>query len=101
MQKLKSMAEGLNIPVVCTECIRKNYHKPSLTDVRRNLAQTFDMVVFLYREDWDYDWADRVYFTTDSNITKLIIAKNRYGDTGTIELKYDKKAKYFTEVKTI
>ena len=34
----------------------------------------------------------------DPNITELIIAKNRYNETGTIELKYDCKAKCFTDI---
>ena len=61
--------------------------------------QQVDIVMFLYREDYyrgevDEDKQDDI----DANSTELIVAKNRHGATGTIEMTFDKE---FTRFRSI
>ncbi len=106
-RNLKMMAKDLKIPVVCcaqlsrgTEGHGKN-HKPQLSDLRESgsIEQDADIVMFLYREDYyrnevDEDKQDDI----DANKTELIVAKNRHGATGTIEMTFDKE---FTRFRSI
>lgn len=106
-RNLKMLAKDLNIPVVCcaqlsrgTEGHGKN-HKPQLSDLRESgsIEQDADIVMFLYREDYyrsevDEDKQDEI----DANKTELIVAKNRHGRTGSIELTFDKEFTRFRSV---
>lgn len=108
-RNLKMMAKDLNIPVVCcaqlsrgTEGHGKN-HKPQLSDLRESgsIEQDADIVMFLFREDYyrsevDEDKQDEI----DANKTELIVAKNRHGKTGSIELTFDKEFTRFRSVDT-
>lgn len=99
-RNLKMMAKDLEIPVVCcaqlsrgTEGRNKN-HRPQLADLRDSgsIEQDADVVLFLYRPDYysgelDDDKRDEV----DKNATELIVAKNRHGDTGTVEMVFDRE----------
>lgn len=72
-------------------------NKPTLADLRNIgigiVEQDADVIMFLHRYDYTADNQDNYY----PDITEFIIAKNRYGDTGTIKLKYNSKLKTFTE----
>lgn len=106
-RNLKMMAKDLNIPVICcaqlsrgTEGHGKN-HKPQLADLRESgsIEQDADIVMFLYREDYyrndvDEDKQDDI----DANKTELIVAKNRHGAVGSIEMTFDKE---FTRFRSI
>lgn len=106
-RNLKMMAKDLNIPVICcaqlsrgTEGHGKN-HRPQLADLRESgsIEQDADIVLFLYREDYyrndvDEDKQDDI----DASKTELIVAKNRHGATGTIEMTFDKE---FTRFRSI
>ena len=55
-----------------------------LSDLRESgaIEQDADIVMFLYRDD---------YYNEDSdthNLAECIIAKNRHGETGTVELQW-------------
>lgn len=61
---------------------RKDDHRPMLSDLRESgsIEQDADNVIFLYRDD---------YYNQDSekkDIAEVIIAKQRSGSTGTVEL---------------
>lgn len=99
-RNLKMMAKDLNIPVVCCAQLsrgtegRGKSHKPQLSDLRESgsIEQDADIVMFLYREDYyrneqSEDKQDEI----DENSTELIVAKNRHGATGTIEMTFDKE----------
>ena len=106
-RQLKMLAKDLMIPVICcaqlarsTEGRGKN-HKPQLSDLRESgsIEQDADIVMFLYREDYyrsevDEDKQDDI----DENHTELIVAKNRHGATGTIEMTFDKEFTRFRAV---
>lgn len=106
-RQLKMMAKDLNIPVICcaqlsrgTEGHGKN-HKPQLADLRESgsIEQDADIVLFLYREDYyRSDVSEEKQDDIDANKTELIVAKNRHGATGTIELTFDKEFTRFRSV---
>lgn len=106
-RQLKMMAKDLNIPVICcaqlsrgTEGHGKN-HKPQLADLRESgsIEQDADIVLFLYREDYyRNDVSEEKQDDIDANKTELIVAKNRHGATGTIELTFDKEFTRFRSV---
>lgn len=106
-RNLKMMAKDLNIPVVCCAQLsrgtegRGKSHKPQLSDLRESgsIEQDADIVMFLYREDYyrnevDDDKQDEI----DANLTELIVAKNRHGAVGSIEMTFDKE---FTRFRSI
>jgi replicative DNA helicase len=71
--------------------------RPTLSDLRDSgeIEQIADMVLFIYREDY--------YFRNDpnykkTNVTELIISKNRQGDLGTIYLKFQPENNRFVDV---
>lgn len=106
-RNLKMMAKDLNIPVICcaqlsrgTEGHGKN-HKPQLADLRESgsIEQDADIVLFLYREDYyRNDVSEDKQDDIDANKTELIVAKNRHGATGSIELTFDKEFTRFRSV---
>lgn len=106
-RNLKMLAKELNIPVVCCAQLsrgtegRGKSHKPQLSDLRESgsIEQDADIVMFLYRPDYyrnevDDDKQDEI----DENLTELIVAKNRHGAVGTIEMTFDKE---FTRFRSI
>ena len=86
---LKIMAKELQVPVLCLSQLSRANEKredkrPMLSDLRESgaIEQDADIVMFLYRED---------YYKEDSekhNIAECIIAKNRHGETGKVELRW-------------
>ena len=86
-RSLKILAKELSVPVIAlsqrsraTES--RTDHRPMLSDLRESgaIEQDADIVMFLHRED--YYNAD----TDKKNVAEVIIAKNRSGSTGTVEL---------------
>jgi replicative DNA helicase len=109
-RNLKMMAKDLNIPVICCAQLsrgtegRGKSHKPQLSDLRESgsIEQDADIVMFLYREEYyknevDDDKQDEI----DDAMTELIVAKNRHGQTGTIELSFDKEFTRFRSVDNV
>lgn len=87
-RSLKILAKELDVPVIALSQLsrspdqRKDDHRPMLSDLRESgsIEQDADIVMFLYRDD---------YYNPDSekkNITEVIVAKQRSGSTGTVEL---------------
>ena len=63
----------------------RNDKRPMLSDLRDSgsIEQDADIVLFLYRD---------AYYNKESprqNISECIVAKNRHGETGTVELIWD------------
>lgn len=106
-RNLKMMAKDLNIPVICCAQLSRGTeghgksHKPQLADLRDSgsIEQDADIVLFLYRPDYyRNEVAEDKQDEIDANLTELIVAKNRHGATGTIELTFDKE---FTRFRSI
>ncbi len=102
---LKIMAKELNIPViVCAQLSRGTEgkglksHKPALSDLRDSgsIEQDADIVLFLYRETYyDNEKTDDAQ-KGDPNKAECIVAKNRHGEAGTVELYWDGRYTRFT-----
>lgn len=97
---LKILAKELNVPVIALSQLsraseQRPDHRPMLSDLRESgsIEQDADIVMFLHRDD---------YYNPESekkNVAEVIIAKNRQGTTGTVELawlpQYTKFANYY------
>ena len=101
-RSLKIMAKELMVPIVCCAQLSRGPEsrtdkKPMLSDLRDSgaIEQDADTVIFLYRSE---------YYKTDeaagqdTSIAEVIIAKNRHGSTGTVNMGWNGQ---FTKFVTI
>lgn len=95
-RSLKLMAKDLRIPVItCSQLSRSTEgrgksHKPQLSDLRESgsIEQDADIVLMLYRESY-YDEEKNETVVTDDNKAQVIVAKNRHGGTGDVDLHWN------------
>ncbi len=105
-RNLKIMAKELKVPVIaCAQLSRGTEtkgksHKPALSDLRESgsIEQDADIVLFLYRDTYyDSEKADDED-KSDPNKAECIVAKNRHGEIGTVDLYWDGQFTRFTSV---
>ena len=88
-RSLKGLAKELHVPVIALSQLNRSLEtrtdkRPVMADLRESgaIEQDADIVMFLYRDD---------YYNEDSekrNIAECIVAKNRHGETGKVELRW-------------
>lgn len=105
-RNLKIMAKELKVPVIaCAQLSRGTEtkgksHKPALSDLRESgsIEQDADIVLFLYRDTYyDNEKADDED-RSDPNKAECIVAKNRHGEIGTVNMHWDGQFTRFTSV---
>ncbi len=102
-RNLKIMAKELNVPIICCAQLSRGPEsrtdkKPMLSDLRDSgaIEQDADVVMFLYRGE--YYKTDRDPNNQEANIAEVIVAKNRHGSTGNVEMGWIGK---YTKFRTI
>ncbi len=94
---LKVMAKELGIPViVCAQLsrgteVKGKSHRPALSDLRESgsIEQDADIVLFLYRDTYYDGEKSEGEERSDQNKAECIVAKNRHGEVGTVDLHWD------------
>ncbi|KAI2508722.1 DnaB-like helicase N terminal domain (chloroplast) [Fragilaria crotonensis] len=92
---LKNLAREFNIPIIALSQLSRNIEtrsdkKPILSDLRESgsIEQDADLVLMLYQNEPN---TPDSLLDTSNKMIDLIIAKQRNGPTGNIQLRFDKK----------
>lgn len=100
---LKRLAKNLNCPVLCLaqlnrENEQRSSKRPRLSDLRETGAaeQDADGVLLLHRPDYYEEEKDAKKGAP--SLMEVIVAKNRHGETGKVDLSYYKATNIFREM---
>ncbi|MBM3207751.1 MAG: replicative DNA helicase, partial [Chlamydiae bacterium] len=92
---LKNLARELNLPILCLSQLSRKVeerqgHRPMMSDLRESgsIEQDSDIVMFLLRREY-YDPYDK------PGMAELIVAKNRHGSVGSVNLTFRKELAQF------
>jgi replicative DNA helicase len=104
---IKAMARELDVPVVCLSQLnraaeQREGHRPRMSDLRESgsIEQDADVIMMLHREEYyhrsDPEWEeanpDKV------GVAELIVAKQRNGPTGTVNMVWDGASTAFRSI---
>lgn len=98
---LKNLARELNIPILCAAQLSRKVeerqgHRPMMSDLRESgsIENDADVVMMLFRRDY-YDKYDK------PGMAEIIIAKNRHGPAGDVQLTFRKEIGQFANYSPI
>ncbi len=107
-RNLKIMAKELNVPVIALSQLSRaaekssgrSDHRPQLSDLRDSgsIEQDADVVLFLYREAYYASIGGGDVEDTNTSTAECIIAKNRHGECGKVDLGWDGAHTRFTNL---
>lgn len=104
---LKIMAMDLAVPVILLSQLsrapeQRKDHRPILSDLRDSgtIEQDADVVMFVYRQAYYDERNSEIDPSMITNTAEIIVAKNRSGPTGVIELAWDGSIVKFMDVDT-
>ena len=94
-RSLKNLAREFDVPIIALSQLSRNVEtrtnkRPLLSDLRESgsIEQDADLVLMLYRESY---YNSNIAHENSKNSVELIIAKQRNGPIGTVELQFDAK----------
>lgn len=100
-RNLKVMAKELMVPIICCAQLSRGPEsrtdkRPMLSDLRDSgaIEQDADVVLFLYRDEYYNDDPEK------QNTAEIIVAKNRHGGTGKVNVGWFGKYTKFTTLDT-
>ena len=121
---LKAIAKDLNVPVVALSQLSRAVEmredkRPNLADLRESgsIEQDADVVMFVYREEYYLnkreperkmeesedafnlrhdDWLRKMQ--NSQNKAEVIVAKQRHGPTGSVQVHFEKRFTHFTDL---
>ena len=106
-RSLKNLAREFNVPIIALSQLSRNVEsrvnkRPILSDLRESgsIEQDADLVMMLYRESY-YNSNEFLENHNTTDHVELIIAKQRNGPVGTIDLNFDSSRTKFLNIESL